>query len=332
VQEAQSQLLNRGMMTRSLLDQLTAPGTADGAKLMDITSEMLRQDFLPQARDAGQRSRSTLEDLKRGIEQAAESVLGDEAEALRMAEQELKRLSDQLGQEMSLAQQQGAGQTNGAAQGSSTNGPSSEQAGQREPAAQAAGSRTENQKGARSQETAGQGEGGQNQETERQGENRGARSQLAGRGDDRRSGSPSGGGGEGGDVRGGVANVLDRFLDQDTVTRPSPLTGEDYARWADQLRDVEEMIENPGLRNDVATARERARRIRQDFKKDRQKPDWAVVRLQVMQPLAEVRKKLLEDLARRENQEPLAPIDRDPVPTQYSDLVRRYYESLGKDK
>ena len=127
-------------------------------------------------------------------------------------------------------------------------------------------------------------------------------------------------------------NILDRFLDQGTVTQPSPLTGEDYARWADQLRDVEEMIEDPRLRNDVATARERARRIRQDFKRDRQKPDWAVVRLQVMQPLAEVRKKLLEELARRENQEPMAPIDRDPVPTQYSDLVRRYYESLGKDK
>jgi hypothetical protein len=331
VQEAQSQLLNRGMMTRNLLDQLTAPGAADGAKLMDITSEMLRQDFLPQARDAGQRSRSTLEDLKRGIEQAAESVLGDEAEALRMAEQELKRLSDQLGQEMSLAQQ-GAGQTNRAAQGSSTNGPSGEQAGQREPGAQAEGSGAESQNGTRSRETAGQGTEGQNQGTERQGENRGTGSRLAGGGDVRRSGSPSGGGGEGGDVRGGVANVLDRFLDQDSVTQPSPLTGEDYAKWADQLRDVEEMIENPGLRNDVATARERARRIRQDFKKDRQKPDWAVVRLQVMQPLAEVRKKLLEELARRENLEPMAPIDRDPVPTQYSDLVRRYYESLGKDK
>ena len=305
---------------------------------MDITTEMLRQDFLPQARDAGQRSRSTLEDLKLGIEQAAESVLGDEAEALRLAEQELKRLSDQLGQEMSLAQQ-GALQTNGAAQEIAANGrPNNEQAGQREPGGQAQGSGSENQDrdqdqdGASSRETAGQGQGGQNQGAERQGENRGTGNRLADGGDVRRSGSPSGGGGEGGDVRGGTANILDRFLDQGTVTRPSPLTGEDYARWADNLRDVEEMIEDPRLRNDVATARERARRIRQDFKRDRQKPDWAVVRLQVMQPLAEVRKKLLEELARRENPEPMAPIDRDPVPTQYSDLVRRYYESLGKDK
>jgi hypothetical protein len=332
VQEAQSQLLNRGMMTRSLLDQLNTPGTPDGAKLVDITTEMLRQDFLPQARDAGQRSRSTLDDLKRGIEQAAESVLGDEAEALRMAEQELKRLSDQLGQEMSLAQQ-GAGQTNGAAQSSSsTNGVGSGQASQAEQGVQADASGTGNREEASSQETAGQGQGGQNQGTPRSGESPGTGDRLARSGGARRSGSPEGGGGEGGDVRGGVANVLDRLFDQDTVIEPNPLTGEDYARWADQLRDVEQMIESPDLRNDVAAARERARRIRQDFRKDRKKPDWAVVQLQVMQPLAEVRKKLLEELARLENQEPMAPIDRDPVPTQYSDLVRRYYESLGKGK
>jgi hypothetical protein len=172
----------------------------------------------------------------------------------------------------------------------------------------------------------------QNQGTPRSGESPGTGDRLARSGGARRSGSPEGGGGEGGDVRGGVANVLDRLFDQDTVIEPNPLTGEDYARWADQLRDVEQMIESPDLRNDVAAARERARRIRQDFRKDRKKPDWAVVQLQVMQPLAEVRKKLLEELARLENQEPMAPIDRDPVPTQYSDLVRRYYESLGKGK
>jgi len=293
----------------------------------------LRLDFLPPAKDAAQRSRSTLEDLKRGVEQAAESVLGDDAEALRMAEQELKRLSDQLGQEMSLAQQ-GPGQTNGVAQGASTNAPGSLQTGQREPGAQATTSGSENPREAGSEGTAGQGEnqGGQRPGAERQGENRETGNRLAGGSEGRRSRSPAGGGGEGGDFRGGVANVLDRFLEPGAVPQPRPLTGEDYARWADRLRDVEEMIDSPGLRNDVAVAREQARRIRQDFKKDRQKPDWVVVRLKVMQPLAEVRQKLVEELVRRENKEPMVPIDRDPVPTQYSDLVRRYYESLGKDK
>jgi hypothetical protein len=82
----------------------------------------------------------------------------------------------------------------------------------------------------------------------------------------------------------------------------------------------------------VAKARERARLLRQVYKRDQKKPDWAVVQLQVMKPLIEVRDRIADELARRENSDALVPIDRDPVPNRYSDLVRRYYEELGKDK
>ena len=100
--------------------------------------------------------------------------------------------------------------------------------------------------------------------------------------------------------------------------------------WSDGLREVEELIDAPTLRNDVARARERARQIRQDYKRNQKKPDWATVRLQVLKPLVEVSNQINEDLARREPREDLVPIDRDPVPGRYSELVRRYYEQLGK--
>jgi len=54
------------------------------------------------------------------------------------------------------------------------------------------------------------------------------------------------------------------------------------------------------------------------------------VRLQVVNPLAEVRDRIADELARRQSNDALVPIDRDPVPSRYSDLVRRYYEELGK--
>ncbi len=92
------------------------------------------------------------------------------------------------------------------------------------------------------------------------------------------------------------------------------------------------MLEQRDLRNEVAAARERARLLRQEYKRDHKKPDWAVVRMQIMQPLAEVRERIAEELARRDSREALVPIDRDPVPNKYSELVRRYYEQLGKDK
>jgi len=81
----------------------------------------------------------------------------------------------------------------------------------------------------------------------------------------------------------------------------------------------------------VARARERARVLRQEFKRDLKKPDWAVVQLQVMKPLIEVQDRISEELARRQSSDSLVPIDRDPVPNRYTDLVRRYYEELGKD-
>ena len=92
------------------------------------------------------------------------------------------------------------------------------------------------------------------------------------------------------------------------------------------------MIDLPDLRNDVATARERARLTRQEFRRDLKKPDWAVVRLQIVSPLVEVRSRLDEELARRTPDNDRVPIDRDPVPGRYTELVRRYYEELGKDR
>src|SRR5213078_1959055 len=80
----------------------------DGAKLLDIASEMFRQDFLPQANESGQRSRARIDDLKRGVERAAESVLGDDTEALRLAKQELDQLTDDLQREIARAEGDGA--------------------------------------------------------------------------------------------------------------------------------------------------------------------------------------------------------------------------------
>jgi hypothetical protein len=88
----------------------------------------------------------------------------------------------------------------------------------------------------------------------------------------------------------------------------------------------------PDWRTDVARARERARQFRLEYRRDLRKPDWAVLELQVVKPLVEVRHRIAEELARRESHNALAPIDRDPVPGRYAELVRRYYEDLGKDK
>ena len=52
----------------------------------------------------------------------------------------------------------------------------------------------------------------------------------------------------------------------------------------------------------------------------------------ILKPLDEVRRTLAEELAKSESDRALVPIDRDPVPSRFSDLVEKYYERLGEGK
>lgn len=112
----------------------------------------------------------------------------------------------------------------------------------------------------------------------------------------------------------------------------SPLTGEDFLDWSDRLRDVEEMVDDPQLRAEASRIRERARDMRIDWKRHSRPPNWDLVRAEVAEPLAELRDRVAEELLRRTSDEALVPLDRDPIPPQYSEQTRRYYERLGIGK
>lgn len=111
-----------------------------------------------------------------------------------------------------------------------------------------------------------------------------------------------------------------------------PLTGEGFRDWSDRLRDVEEMVGDPKLRAQAATIRERARAVRSEFTRHSKQPNWDVVQDTIGRPLAELRDQVSQELLRRESSEALVPIDREPVPPEYADQVRRYYERLGSGR
>ena len=358
VRETQEELLSRRLMTEGLSEQLKQSTEHDGAKLLDVASEMLRHDFRRQASDTIQRTRGTIDELKTGVERAAESVLGDDTEALRLAQKELDQLTEQLQREMAQAEAN-SGATNG------TESSDSQGKARQVKAGATAGKETaDNQPGKNQEQTKESGDtSGQRPQQQASGEQSvpGSAGQQQGEGEaDSKPGGQTNGeqaseqaGNQPGDKpgqraqrgsanRGGGSNAggaggeflrnFDRLLNDDTHTYGGPLTGANFGPWSDRLRDIEEVLEFPDLRNQVATSRERARLMRQDFKREHKKPDWAVVRLQVMAPLLEVRAGIADELARRDSTDALAPIDRDPVPSRYSTLVRRYYEELGKDK
>lgn len=112
----------------------------------------------------------------------------------------------------------------------------------------------------------------------------------------------------------------------------NPITGEGFRDWSDRLRDVEEMVSDPQLRAEAARIRDRARAERAEFKKHSKDPNWELVQEFIGRPLNELRDRVAQELLKRESSEALVPIDREPVPPQYSEQVRRYYERLGSGK
>jgi hypothetical protein len=111
--------------------------------------------------------------------------------------------------------------------------------------------------------------------------------------------------------------------------RGGPITGGNYVDWADRMRDVEQALDPQDLRNQLTTVRERTSALRAEYRLYGRRPDDNYVREQILVPMTQVRVWLQEEIARQQNANSLVPLDRDPVPDNYSELVRKYYEKLG---
>lgn len=299
---------------------------------LNAASQLIRQGFLPEASQVEELARGGLQTLRDGIEEAAESVLGDELADLKRAKRELAELSQELQQEISTAQ--GKEPT----QGDTQNGESSE-SGDKE-------SKSEGQKpgnapgsGKPEGEAKSTGEGESPAEPSEASESNSPSENPGGEG----SKSPAGGKPKPG-LRGGRNSKSTSQQPGAGTQQPSqsnggqgggpggqggPLTGGNYSEFVDRLRDVETLLNDPELQAEVAKVREQARSIRADFKRHSVLPNWDVVEEDVRQPLVELQRRIAEEIARRESPDALVPTDRDPVPQRYRELVRKYYERLG---
>jgi hypothetical protein len=72
--------------------------------------------------------------------------------------------------------------------------------------------------------------------------------------------------------------------------------------------------------------------VRAEFDRHSRQPNWDVVQDMVSRPLIELRDQVAQELLRRDSKDALVPLDREPVPPEYADQVRRYYERLGSGK
>ncbi len=371
LQDTTNDLLSQGRMYRNVYERLRS--ARDGSRRpVEVTAELLREGYTAEAGNLEERARRSINHLREGVERAAESVLGDDAEALRLARSELEDLSERL--EREIAQARGQTSTNAARSAGASPGERGQRTeanpgepGEEGESRQQAQNRSqrqgdrdgEGQQQARNPSQRGQGQPGeqpgqegqaqadqqpgqgQSGESSRQiasaNQGRGGAANQPGeaertgqprernpRGDTRQQAGERGG-------QDGFRNFFDQFGGTDGGgTWGGPITGVEYSQWSDRLRNVEEMLDVPELRAEAARIRDRVRAVRLDVKRHSREPQWDLVQMEIAGPLLQLRTRVSEELARRESKEALVPIDRDPVPTRYSELVRRYYEELGR--
>ncbi len=333
VKQVQEELIRRGQMSRSLYDRLEATRENPDAKALQVLRDLVQEGRPTQARDVDTKATQSLNRLQRGLERAAANVIGDDTEALEKAGQELDRLAQALDREAAReapespsaptpgpggeSEPEGTGTPNATASTPPRGGPPGSTPGTGSPSAPP----SEDPSSAEPSSAQAGTPGGTTPSR--------TPARPSGRPDTPNPGS------QGGQQPGEAGtDPFSEFLEGGTAatgTGGGPMTGESFGEWSDRLRDVEENLDDPQLRSRVASARESARLVRLGARRDRQKPDWAQVRVKVLAPLVEVRRQIQEELRRRNPGDSLVPIDRDPVPSRYAESVRRYYENLGKE-
>ncbi|MES2596660.1 MAG: hypothetical protein V4662_15060 [Verrucomicrobiota bacterium] len=146
--------------------------------------------------------------------------------------------------------------------------------------------------------------------------------------------SPNQNGGNRGNSAGGASGGGDDggalFFDQGAeAVNDRPFTGDGYDRWSNRLRNVEELLEQPELRNEAAKVLDNAREMRIDHARNDAAPQADHLKMRIVNPLVELRDRVAEELAKRDTKNPMVPVDRDPVPPAFRELVKRYYQELG---
>jgi hypothetical protein len=109
------------LLSRSLYDTLRQTSTENLDRSLQVTEELLRRNFVPQAQETEPQAAQGIESLRKGVEEAATSVLGSEAESLRLAQQQLDDLMRQVNDEATRVGQQRTGDPNRPAAGRDPN-------------------------------------------------------------------------------------------------------------------------------------------------------------------------------------------------------------------
>ncbi len=371
------------LLSNKLYDTLRELKDSKPEEALEATEFLAGRGMWSQSQEAEQAARKGIEQLQKGIENAADSVLGSEAESLRRAQRQLEDATQKLASEVRSATGEAAdsetenrrpGQSGSESENESGEKPESEsemldgkngepgkrsgQSGRQQQSGQKGQPSDRTGQKARADDEKGAGERGQageeskaddaqesseqnpaddsEQKGSAQGESQDGSQQE--NGDRPQPGEPSqnqSGGNRNGQRR--QSSLMDGGREDNggaggNNAPGKPLTGEEFGEWSDQLRDIEEMLEDPELRNRVAQVRDRARAMRAEFKRHGEMPQWDLVKSQLLGEMQALQQRINQEVMKLESDRAMVPIDREPVPEEFDSLVQRYYELLSQPR
>ena len=291
---------------------------------LDQLSLLMRNNLLNETGDIQRELTGNISELRDTVEEAAEKIIGSDEDAMRFAAAQLDELREEVEREMELAQNEGQQPGRQREQQGDEQNPLGQ--GQR----RQDGENQPNEEQEEDQQRQGRGQAGEEQQSQPgQGQGRRPDDQENPQPAQGRDGQPRGPNDQpnrrpdGNRDTGGRSGGSDLFWNLDELDFDGPLTGLDFRDWEDRLREVEEVIEIPELRNQVSEVRQSARDIRRENKENGKPPKWDLVDMQILRPMTEINKRLEQELSLRQPKRELVPVDHDPVPAQYSELVDR---------
>lgn len=404
------------LLSQQLYDTFRDTTRSATRESIDTTENLLSRGFIREARKIERNAAKGIEELKNGIDQAAERIVGDQTQSLKRAEETLKRLSDQINREIrqnvpredvgadpsknkksgigknskpdsdqepgnsSTKAQSTPGKQNGesrksgkpgsaGADKSSADGKkrpsgdrnqspgkqesspkngdrnnpgqikqSGKQSGKNPSGKQANQGNPKSKNGSPGQKTSGtpekKGASGRPSEKGKQDPTNPGKSGKSGAGSKggQSSRRPDGNTVPPGERQRGALNRLEAYerMFGPAGGAPRPITGSDYRQFSNDLREIEELLEDPAMRARAAEIREKAKEMRVEFKRHSKQPNWDIVQQQIAEPIEQLRAEVARELLLRQNKEALVPIDRDPVPKIFEDQVREYYKELSE--
>lgn len=338
------------LLAQQLFDTTRNAAEQKLGESLNLARQLAETGDVPSAADVARKAAEGTEQLRKGIEKAADNLLGGRTEELKRAQRELDDLTEQLEREMAQATgrpqpQRGQNPKEGDPQANGEWNRQGQQPG------------NQNQQAQQGQQGQQQGQQGQQEQQGQQG-----RQQGQGRGGERaepepKDGQPGQGGGDRPmnpgqnqpEPKSGQGGGRRSLTDPPTPNRQAngneprqqqgtreggggPIREGGFREWTERLRATENLLEDPQLRAEAERIRDRVRTAREEFKRHAKEPDWKQIQDLVMKPMQDLRARVAEEIRRREAPDSLVPIDRDPVPPQFTDGVRRYYERLGGNR